>query len=256
MKGKKSLWGITLIELLTVIAIIAVLAAILLPIFNRVKESTRQATCMSNLQEIATAVGVYKEDYQGTYPPLLLGYAERPDGLPWQSGDPAPILARDIKHGFLYRTYVKNIETFRCPDNPVTDGTVVVTAQFPPNAGWSGPVLFGTGGLLFNELPSQYANAPVPFYAIDSYDITSVLGAPRGTYQLVYARDWTGGLGPQDAPNQLKYPNPPLDRTVLAWCNYHATVAGADKSLVLLATGTVKPLDAKQMAQKGWQINP
>lgn len=255
MIRKKTPQGITMIELLTAIAIIAILAAILLPVFNRVKESTRQATCMSNLQEIATAVGVYKEDFQGAYPPLLLGYAERADGLPWQQGDPPPVLARDMKHGFLYRNYVKNIETFRCPDNPITDGTVVVFAQYPANAAWSGPVLFGTGGLVFNELPSQYTGIPVPFYAVDSYDITAVLGAPRGTYQLVYARDWTGGSGPQDAPNQLKYPNPPLDRTVLAWCNYHATVAGADKSPVLFASGTVKPLDAKQMAEKSWTIN-
>jgi prepilin-type N-terminal cleavage/methylation domain-containing protein/prepilin-type processing-associated H-X9-DG protein len=58
----------TLIELLVVIAIIAILAAILFPVFAQAREKARQATCQSNLKQIGTAMLMYVEDYDETYP--------------------------------------------------------------------------------------------------------------------------------------------------------------------------------------------
>src|SRR5215210_8440731 len=58
----------TLIELLVVIAIIAILAAILFPVFAQAREKARQATCQSNLKQIATAFQMYATDYDGTFP--------------------------------------------------------------------------------------------------------------------------------------------------------------------------------------------
>ncbi|MDD3926380.1 MAG: DUF1559 domain-containing protein [bacterium] len=55
--------GFTLIELLVVIAIIALLAAILFPVFNSARESARKATCQSNLKQITTALHMYCEDW-------------------------------------------------------------------------------------------------------------------------------------------------------------------------------------------------
>src|SRR5438552_2175765 len=114
----------TLIELLTVIAIIALLAAILFPVFARMREGVRQGTCISNMHEIARAVSTYRLD-NGEYPVMLLGYAERTDGLPWQSGDPTPVEAVKIKHGSLYPKYINDIEKFHCPDDQVRDQTTV-----------------------------------------------------------------------------------------------------------------------------------
>src|SRR2546426_10942976 len=61
--------GFTLIELLVVIAIIAILAAILFPVFAQARDKARQAACTSNLRQIGTVLVMYSQDYDGWYPP-------------------------------------------------------------------------------------------------------------------------------------------------------------------------------------------
>jgi prepilin-type N-terminal cleavage/methylation domain-containing protein/prepilin-type processing-associated H-X9-DG protein len=60
--------GFTLIELLVVIAIIAILAAILFPVFAKAREKARQTSCMSNMKQVALAADMYTTDYDGKYP--------------------------------------------------------------------------------------------------------------------------------------------------------------------------------------------
>ena len=60
--------GFTLIEILVVIAIIAILAAILFPVFSRARAKARQATCASNLKQLAMAMEMYTTDYDDTLP--------------------------------------------------------------------------------------------------------------------------------------------------------------------------------------------
>jgi prepilin-type N-terminal cleavage/methylation domain-containing protein/prepilin-type processing-associated H-X9-DG protein len=62
--------GFTLIELLVVIAVIAILAAILFPVFAQAREKARQTTCTSNVKNLGLAVMMYAQDYDETYPPL------------------------------------------------------------------------------------------------------------------------------------------------------------------------------------------
>ena len=66
MKGGK---GFTLIELLVVIAIIAVLAAILFPVFAKARNAAKRANCESNMKQIAHAIKMYLSDWEDTYPP-------------------------------------------------------------------------------------------------------------------------------------------------------------------------------------------
>jgi prepilin-type N-terminal cleavage/methylation domain-containing protein/prepilin-type processing-associated H-X9-DG protein len=67
-KRRASRPGFTLIELLVVIAIIAILAAILFPVFAQAREKARSATCLSNQKQIALAFQMYAQDYDETFP--------------------------------------------------------------------------------------------------------------------------------------------------------------------------------------------
>ncbi len=70
--------GFTLIELLVVIAIIAVLAAILFPVFSKAREKAKQATCVSTLKDLGLAFNMYSQDYDNFLPPYGLTTASGP----------------------------------------------------------------------------------------------------------------------------------------------------------------------------------
>jgi prepilin-type N-terminal cleavage/methylation domain-containing protein len=99
--------GFTLIELLVVIAIIAILAAILFPVFAQAREKARQSTCLSNFKQIGLGVMMYVQDWDETYPSSRL--AQLPGGavcnqkiITWKTGT---------------LPYVKNVDVYRCPSN-------------------------------------------------------------------------------------------------------------------------------------------
>jgi prepilin-type N-terminal cleavage/methylation domain-containing protein/prepilin-type processing-associated H-X9-DG protein len=93
--------GFTLIELLVVIAIIAILAAILFPVFARAREQARRSVCCSNMKQIGLSLGMYLQDYDEVFPP----------GGPksWEKG--TNLLADQLQ------PYSKNRQIFRCPSD-------------------------------------------------------------------------------------------------------------------------------------------
>jgi prepilin-type N-terminal cleavage/methylation domain-containing protein len=127
--------GFTIIELLVVIAVIAILAAILFPVFAAARENVRKTTCMANMHDIWVGASVFQQDHN-RWPCMLLGYAEVSNGKPWEPASPYgdPVPANQISHRFLYPNYVKSIESFHCPDNLDTSLTKVDSPDFPVNS--------------------------------------------------------------------------------------------------------------------------
>lgn len=99
--------GFTLVELLVVIAIIALMAAILFPVFATSREKARQAACISNLKQLATAFQMYQQDYDGMYPYWNWHYSSI-------QGNRSPNRLESLWFNALY-SYVKNADVFRCP---------------------------------------------------------------------------------------------------------------------------------------------
>jgi prepilin-type N-terminal cleavage/methylation domain-containing protein/prepilin-type processing-associated H-X9-DG protein len=77
VRGAARMRGFTLIELLVVIAIIAILAAILFPVFAQAREAARKTTCVSNLKQLGSATMMYSQDYDERFPLLEDGSAAR-----------------------------------------------------------------------------------------------------------------------------------------------------------------------------------
>ncbi|MCL5103600.1 MAG: prepilin-type N-terminal cleavage/methylation domain-containing protein [Armatimonadetes bacterium] len=109
--GKKR--GFTLIELLVVIAIIAVLAAILFPVFGAARDKAKQSACLSNLRQMASGFNLYLEDNSDSWPMLYWSY-QCPTG--WF---PVDENKQYIGWDQMIMRYVKNRAVFICPGNPV-----------------------------------------------------------------------------------------------------------------------------------------
>lgn len=103
--------GFTLIELLVVIAIIAILAAILFPVFLNAKAQAKYSGCASNLRQISTAFGMYVDDTNGRYPsPARTRLSAEDNRNPPQDDR---VVTWDVA---IYK-YVKNVDVFRCPSD-------------------------------------------------------------------------------------------------------------------------------------------
>ena len=154
--------GFTLIELLVVIAIIAILAAILFPVFARARENARKSTCQSNLKQIGVGFAMYTQDYDGRY----LNYYT--DGDLWVN---------------KLQPYVKNSKVFVCPSTSggwaAVNTTACASTSHPPESGFrnaGGVVSYGmvTGQTNYGAFPGgpaagnvgvgcNYAEAQVAF---------------------------------------------------------------------------------------------
>jgi prepilin-type N-terminal cleavage/methylation domain-containing protein/prepilin-type processing-associated H-X9-DG protein len=127
--------GFTLIELLVVIAIIAILAAILFPVFAKAREKARQSSCSANHKQVGLAAIQYMQDYDEKFPVAAInvgaGNARYPDG----------------STGTYYlwfhqlQPYIKNVQLMNCPSYPGT----MYTGFYHPPGGLGGNQFFFTG---------------------------------------------------------------------------------------------------------------
>jgi prepilin-type N-terminal cleavage/methylation domain-containing protein/prepilin-type processing-associated H-X9-DG protein len=175
----------TLIELLVVIAIIAILAAILFPVFAQAREKARQTSCLSNFKQNGTAIMMYLQDYDEAYP--LTNWTNSYDG----NDDAVPLQ--------VCQPYIKNWQICDCPSDPTnlqgrltidtvtpnnqkrTDFNRGLKANFGINMQYFGPTFAASTGFLPGSVTMSTVQSPAnALYAVESIWDRTAGGAPRG----------------------------------------------------------------------------
>jgi prepilin-type N-terminal cleavage/methylation domain-containing protein/prepilin-type processing-associated H-X9-DG protein len=224
--------GFTLIELLVVIAIIAILAAILFPVFGRARENARRSSCMSNMKQIGLGTMQYSQDYDET---MFRSYVGGTTNRAW---------------GIIIQPYVKSTQLFKCPSNSSTgamndtDGTIpisyvansgdeqVVDASPDSNGGRPIP-RFGTENVSLSQIESPSTTIQVSerttgadprLNANDNIFVgtTSYMTNHLGTTMFLYVDGHVKALKPTSTVNTLNqwtYLNQTANPATTAWKN-------------------------------------
>ena len=182
--GMKYRRGFTLIELLVVIAIIAILAAILFPVFAKAREKARQTSCLSNLRQIGTSVMLYADDYDETYP---VNFQDASSG-------PGTVAQIPLTWPNRLAPYTKSHQIFACP----SDGR-------PPHEDFPGcrPILLSYcwNGNMGIDIPAYYSWLPLRITTL------SQVRAPAQCVLLTdddsdwLAAGWGGRFNTLDSPD-------------------------------------------------------
>jgi prepilin-type N-terminal cleavage/methylation domain-containing protein/prepilin-type processing-associated H-X9-DG protein len=202
MKSRKK--GFTLIELLVVIAIIAILAAILFPVFAQAREKARQASCASNLKQITTGLLMYAQDYDERLCPDRIDYPSFRDGV-WDH---------------LIQPYVKNKGVMTCPSWSLTQpaapdwalsyGMNYRLTQFSTTVRDDAPILwFGTVNMAALQSPAS------TLYICDNALVTNAAAQPT------HAEDptkWQLQPGSWNSSGYTRFPQDPPDQGYISCC--------------------------------------
>jgi prepilin-type N-terminal cleavage/methylation domain-containing protein/prepilin-type processing-associated H-X9-DG protein len=225
--------GFTLIELLIVIAILAILAALLFPVFARARENARRASCLSNLRQIGLGLLQYVQDY------------DEQNTRQWYGSSSGP--SEPVASGTRYKwmdaifPYVKSEQLFNCPSHtlPVTLGTSTFDRyQFRTGRNYGS---YGVNTSYFDEpIDGIYTNpfqnpsvasweAPATtVYAVDSAALFSI-GWPNGNPPVV-------GTGPRYLYSEFMTVERHLETCVVLYCDGHVKAQKLEK---LMAIGTL-----------------
>jgi prepilin-type N-terminal cleavage/methylation domain-containing protein len=258
----------SLVELLVVIAVIAILAAILLPVYFRAKVQAKRTSDITNMAAIARALQMYKAD-QGGHPPLLIQAAE-------YNGNMLRRIS-EVQRGFLYKRNIDDISALHSEGDPNGDMSRTVEACWPTRdaratganetqfKGPSDAVVYTDLAFNFNpgSLNGSNPGDPVEFYAYDSYDIGPSFN-PQCTqgFELRYVLFWTTmgqqGGGPTDNLRQLGYRDARED-TIVTWNTWYqkdqnGPPTNAKDTIVLYLSGTARPEDGRSVYERSWRF--
>lgn len=180
--------GFTLIELLVVIAIIAILAAILFPVFTQAKESARRTQCLSNQKQLSLGMVLYAQDNQEYYP--MSGVAAPGKGL---------YIGGYLLWPELISPYTHNTRVFYCPSGP--------TPQFLPMWGNIGANYMIVALYVTNRVKMSSIRSTIRTYAIMDAGIYSV--GPPECYKWPNEANYVPGTGkvPGVKPISLSQPS-------------------------------------------------
>ena len=246
--------GFSLVELLTVIAIIAILASIIFPVMSMVGNKARMNKCMTQLHQIGLAVQIFKQDNR-KYPDILgIELVLGGDGnvVPMDQSAPSP----NQRAVGLFPEYVISARLYHCPNSKHIDPTQIVAASPVYD-----PLNDGVG---------------INAYAYNSYDFMIY-----GTDIVVqhYKKRWAGSpddvnnAAPGEQPDaqrdyerQLVFKTPP-DNTVITWCSWHeiyslesgsnvANITFKGKAPTLFLDGHVDALDGHRVETHKWRVLP
>jgi prepilin-type N-terminal cleavage/methylation domain-containing protein/prepilin-type processing-associated H-X9-DG protein len=195
MKQEFKLKGFTLIELLVVIAIIAILAAILFPVFAQAREKARTISCASNMKQIELGRQMYVQDYDETYPATRI-FTPNGQHVTWRA---------------VVMPYIKNEQLWICPSAPwsynefswmragngddgcLQDGNM--TRQDWKNNYWHSLANYAVNGNLFDPGGPKLASIQYPATTIDVLE-TRDFWPDLGTWTIGWNYNANGGSLP------------------------------------------------------------
>ena len=195
--------GFTLIELLVVIAIIAILAAILFPVFARAREKARQSSCLSNVKQIGLAFMQYVTDYDSRWP------------RPWNNQPGVIAGSNYVTWADMISPYVKNMQIYQCPSLQFTQAQMAYTTT--PFAYYYN--MNATDGGLSTRAEAQIVAPATTIFLIDGWGsmdaywpATALAGVINGDSSPAYvasastiARRHNGGLNAGFADGHAKF---------------------------------------------------
>jgi prepilin-type N-terminal cleavage/methylation domain-containing protein/prepilin-type processing-associated H-X9-DG protein len=203
--------GFTLIELLVVIAIIAILAAILFPVFAKARAKARQTSCLSNTRQVGVAFAQYIQDYDEQYPSFCAWGPYQWWNMYYQQVMP----------------YTKNVQIYECPSL----GNTACLCGTPGGMGWDYPTSYSRN-------PYTHANwygTAAPFVGRSDGSIqapSNVIMLGDGRRDYVHFSDWC--YGTEDASRGCAPANSNVHNGGgnYVFCDYHAKWQKAPTSIV------------------------
>lgn len=270
--------GFTLVEMMTVIGVVALLFAIMIPIGRRMRESNRMNMCEVNLQSVYRALKMYQLD-EGAYPyfdPMGVNDAEHPyagEPPPYHdptdpTGPPTPESWEGRRHYGLLKLldagYITNPKTLQCPRDPGPQTTSMV----PDTSRVSSIGPYESYCIVLDE-----SGAPVLV-------TDPITGEQRAIYKYQpnrrrqeageppFTSDWYRQLAaakPDPTDPTKEYADfrdrywMPQDSSIITWCDYHArsyTRGGKNQYIVLFHDGRIQPLPEDEFIadlENGWR---